>query len=145
VKNSRSFQPRLPVFTRNHGFFVRPATPDGRSSLPGRLLSLGAIPAILQARQHPDILVSPNRTHSLEVFTVTRLLAGRLRWALILFTFLISSLAYLDRVNISIAASSIKTEYALSNIQLGWVFSAFVLGYALFQAPGGRVADKFGN
>jgi ACS family glucarate transporter-like MFS transporter len=50
----------------------------------------------------------------------------------------------LDRVNISIAASSIKTEYALSNIQLGWVFSAFVLGYALFQAPGGRVADKFG-
>jgi ACS family glucarate transporter-like MFS transporter len=80
----------------------------------------------------------------LEVFAVTRLLAGRLRWALILFTFLISSLAYLDRVNISIAASSIQKEYALSNIQLGWVFSAFVLGYALFQAPGGRVADKFG-
>jgi MFS transporter, ACS family, glucarate transporter len=32
----------------------------------------------------------------------------------------------------------------LSNVQLGWVFSAFVLGYALFQAPGGRLADRLG-
>ena len=75
---------------------------------------------------------------------MTRLLDGRLRWALIFFTFLIGSLAYLDRVNISIAAGAIQKEYALSNMQLGWVFSAFVLGYALFQAPGGRVADRLG-
>ena len=75
---------------------------------------------------------------------MTRLLDGRLRWAIIFFTFLIGSLAYLDRVNISIAAAAIQKEYALSNVQLGWVFSAFVLGYALFQAPGGRIADRFG-
>ena len=55
-----------------------------------------------------------------------------------------SAIAYLDRVNISIAAGAISEEYKLSNIQLGWVFSAFVLGYALFQAPGGRLADRFG-
>jgi ACS family glucarate transporter-like MFS transporter len=75
---------------------------------------------------------------------VKKLLDGRLRWALIFLTFLISSLAYMDRVNISIAASAIQKEYAFSNVQLGWVFSAFVLGYALFQAPGGRFADRFG-
>lgn len=75
---------------------------------------------------------------------MTKLLEGRLRWSLILMTFLISSLAYLDRVNISIAAGAIQKEYALTNVQLGWVFSAFVLGYALFQAPGGRIADRFG-
>src|ERR1035441_46323 len=73
-----------------------------------------------------------------------KLLDGRLRWVLIFVTFLISSLAYMDRVNISIAAGAIQKEYALSNVQLGWVFSAFVLGYALFQAPGGRIADRLG-
>ena len=58
--------------------------------------------------------------------------------------FAISAIAYLDRVNISIAGHSIQEEYHLNNIQLGWVFSAFVAGYALFQAPGGRLADRFG-
>lgn len=67
-----------------------------------------------------------------------------LRWLLIFWMFLMSAIAYLDRVNISIAGQAIQKEYALSNVQLGWVFSAFVMGYALFQAPGGRLADRFG-
>jgi len=69
---------------------------------------------------------------------------GRLRWVLIFWMFAISAIAYLDRVNISIAGSSIEREFRLGHLQLGWVFSAFVLGYALFQAPGGRLADRFG-
>ena len=69
---------------------------------------------------------------------------GRIRWVLIGWMFTISAIAYLDRVNISIAASSLQKEFQLDNLQLGWVFSAFVLGYALFQAPGGRLADRFG-
>lgn len=68
----------------------------------------------------------------------------RVRWFLIGWTFLISAIAYLDRVNISIAGKAIAKEFQLSDIQLGYVFSAFVLGYALFQAPGGRLADRFG-
>ena len=71
-------------------------------------------------------------------------LKGRMRWALIGWMFAISAIAYLDRVNISIAGHSIQQEFHLDNIQLGWVFSAFVAGYALFQAPGGRLADRFG-
>jgi ACS family glucarate transporter-like MFS transporter len=58
--------------------------------------------------------------------------------------FAISAIAYLDRVNISIAGGAIKQEFGLDNLRLGWVFSAFVAGYALFQAPGGRLADRFG-
>ena len=58
--------------------------------------------------------------------------------------FAISAVAYLDRVNISIAGSSIERDFHLTHVQLGWVFSAFVLGYALFQAPGGRLADRYG-
>jgi ACS family glucarate transporter-like MFS transporter len=58
--------------------------------------------------------------------------------------FAISAIAYLDRVNISIAGHFIQQEYQLNNVELGWIFSAFVLGYAVFQAPGGRLADRFG-
>ncbi|MGP8246207.1 MAG: MFS transporter [Bryobacteraceae bacterium] len=72
------------------------------------------------------------------------LFRGRIRWLLVAWMFAISSVAYLDRVNISIAGSSIERDFRLTHVQLGWVFSAFVLGYALFQAPGGRLADRFG-
>jgi ACS family glucarate transporter-like MFS transporter len=58
--------------------------------------------------------------------------------------FVISAVAYLDRVNISIAGQFLQREFYLSNTQLGAVFSAFVLGYALAQVPGGRLADRFG-
>jgi ACS family glucarate transporter-like MFS transporter len=71
-------------------------------------------------------------------------LERRVRWLLIVWIFIISSVAYLDRVNISIASHYLVREYHFSNIQLGYIFSAFVLGYALFQAPGGRLSDKLG-
>lgn len=75
---------------------------------------------------------------------MTARMHGRLRWVLIVWIFIMSSVAVLDRVNISIASHYIVKEYHLSNIQLGYIFSAFVLGYALCQAPGGRVADRYG-
>src|SRR5581483_6725927 len=43
-----------------------------------------------------------------------------------------------------IAAQAIQRDFQLSDIQLGWIFSAFVIGYALSQAPGGWMADRFG-
>ncbi len=58
--------------------------------------------------------------------------------------FLVSAVAYLDRVNISIAGSEVAREFHLSNQQLGYVFTAFLLGYALFQTPGGALADRLG-
>ena len=69
---------------------------------------------------------------------------SRVRWYLIFWLFTLSAVAFLDRVNISIAGGSLASAYHLSNLQLGWVFSAFLTGYALFQTPGGRLADKLG-
>jgi ACS family glucarate transporter-like MFS transporter len=71
-------------------------------------------------------------------------LRGGVRWLLVAWMFAISAVAFLDRVNISIAGGSIERDFHLTHVQLGWVFSAFVLGYALFQAPGGRLADRYG-
>ena len=68
----------------------------------------------------------------------------QVRWFLVFWLFVLSAVAFLDRVNISIAGSSIASEYHLSNVELGWVFSSFLAGYALFQTLGGRLADRFG-
>ena len=69
---------------------------------------------------------------------------SNVRWLLIFWMFILSAVAFLDRVNISIAGSSIASAYHLSNVQLGWVFSALLWGYALFQTVGGRLADRVG-
>jgi ACS family glucarate transporter-like MFS transporter len=66
------------------------------------------------------------------------------RWLLVFWLFVLSAVAFLDRVNISIAGASIAREFGLSNVQLGWVFSSFLLGYALFQTPGGWLSDRLG-
>lgn len=66
------------------------------------------------------------------------------RWLLIVWIFVLAAIAFLDRVNISIAGPSIAKAYGLSNVQLGSVFSALLWGYALFQTVGGRLADRLG-
>ncbi|MGB2837980.1 MAG: MFS transporter [Candidatus Sulfotelmatobacter sp.] len=69
---------------------------------------------------------------------------SHVRWFLVIWLFVLSAVSYLDRVNISIAGGSIAEAYHLSDVQLGKVFSAFLVGYALFQTVGGRLADRFG-
>ena len=71
-------------------------------------------------------------------------LRTRIRWVLIFWMFAVSAISYLDRVNISIAGQSIARDFHLNNTELGWVFSAFVVGYAIFQTPGGALADRLG-
>lgn len=68
----------------------------------------------------------------------------RVRWMLVFWLFVLSAVSYLDRVNISIAGGAISDAYHLNNVQLGKVFSAMLIGYALFQTVAGRLADRFG-
>ena len=53
-------------------------------------------------------------------------------------------ITYVDRVNISTAASEIQGEFGFSNTQLGLIFSAFAYPYLIFQVFGGWVGDRFG-
>lgn len=50
---------------------------------------------------------------------------------------------YIDRVNISVAAPDIMRQSGWDQARFGLVFSAFLVGYALFQFPGGVIADRW--
>jgi len=68
----------------------------------------------------------------------------RVRYFLAFWLFVLSGVAFLDRTNISIAGLQISTEYGLGNQRLGWIFSAFLIGYAGFQLPAGWLSARFG-
>jgi MFS transporter, ACS family, glucarate transporter len=53
-------------------------------------------------------------------------------------------ITYMDRVNISSAMPVIQRDLGLSAVAVGWIFSSFRWGYALFQIPGGWFGDKVG-
>jgi MFS family permease len=72
---------------------------------------------------------------------VTKISAPRVVLALLCILYLI---LFVNRVNIATAAPLIKADLGLSNTQLGLVFSAFAIPYALFQLIGGWIGDKFG-
>ena len=68
----------------------------------------------------------------------------RVRWRILSLLLLISIITYIDRVNISVTARQMMPALGLTDFQMGQVFSAFVLGYALFQIPGGWMGDRWG-
>lgn len=63
---------------------------------------------------------------------------------MLLLIWLMMFVAYLDRINISVAGPTIQKALHISPAGFGWVLSAFTFGYAILQIPGGILADKFG-
>jgi ACS family glucarate transporter-like MFS transporter len=53
-------------------------------------------------------------------------------------------LSYLLRTNIAVAQQYMAREFGFNDVQIGAIFSAFLIGYTLFQIPGGVLGDKFG-
>ncbi len=66
------------------------------------------------------------------------------RFLVVVATFLLAFLLYVDRVCISTAKGPIVAELGLTDAQFGWVLSAFAFGYALLQTPSGMLADRLG-
>ena len=66
------------------------------------------------------------------------------RRCILILLFACGVINYLDRSALSIAATNISGEFALSSAEMGIIFGAFSLGYALFNVVGGMCADKFG-
>jgi ACS family glucarate transporter-like MFS transporter len=67
-----------------------------------------------------------------------------IRAVLVLCLFLLSAIAFLDRTNIAIAGPHILREFEIDNVHLGWVISAFLLGYAASQVLAGWIAVRLG-
>ena len=57
---------------------------------------------------------------------------------------LFSVMSYFDRTIMSVAGPGIIHEFGLSETQMGAVYSAFLLGYALMMIPGGHLTDRLG-
>lgn len=66
------------------------------------------------------------------------------RYRVLVLTFASALIMYVDRVCISVAAPTIQADLGFDRVTMGWIFSAFSWGYALFQVPGGWAADKYG-
>jgi len=76
--------------------------------------------------------------------TTTTISATKTRWIILTLLFLVSMVTYIDRVNISVTARQMMPAYGLTDQDMGAIFSSFVIGYALFQIPGGWLADRWG-
>ncbi len=69
---------------------------------------------------------------------------SRKRYLVYFGIFLLISFNYVDRVALSVAAPSLAKEFALSPVDLGFLFSSFVWTYLVCLVPMGVLTDRFG-
>ena len=69
---------------------------------------------------------------------------SRARYWVVVFAVALAVIQYVDRVCISKAAPLVTRDLGLTKEQMGWVFSAFTLAYALFEVPTGYWGDRIG-
>src|SRR5262245_58188924 len=69
----------------------------------------------------------------------------RVRFGVLAFICTLSVLTYLDRICISRVQEDIQRDLLISDFQMGLVFSAFIVGYLLFEVPGGWMGDRWGS
>lgn len=69
---------------------------------------------------------------------------SQMRWAIVAFSALGLTIAYLDRAALSVAVPFMSEEFHISPAVQGVLLSSFFWTYALFQLPSGWLLDKFG-
>jgi len=80
---------------------------------------------------------------SIKVGTYNVLKTNKERYLLLALLFFTVVINYMDRINISVAASAVRGDLGLSKEAMGLIFSAWAWTYTAFQIPGGLVADRF--
>lgn len=61
---------------------------------------------------------------------------------LVLLLSVAASAGYVCRVAITVVAPGIMHDFSLTQAQMGTVFTAFLIGYTIFQIPSGGLADR---
>lgn len=62
-----------------------------------------------------------------------------------IFLITLTTVNYIDRIALSIASSQISTEFGLSPVMMGYLFSSFLWLYAAALIPVGMIVDRFGT
>lgn len=68
----------------------------------------------------------------------------KVRHVVLAVLFVCWTFSYLDRMVMTVAIPYIADDFNMSPLEVGTVISAFFIGYALLQIPGGMLADRFG-
>jgi ACS family glucarate transporter-like MFS transporter len=92
----------------------------------------------------PGAMSAPENPASLIAAPPASLRATHTRYWVIVFAVALAIIQYVDKVCISQAAPFIQKDLQLKEDQMGWVFAAFTLAYALFEIPAGYMGDRFG-
>jgi len=66
------------------------------------------------------------------------------RVSVVVLLFAFSLISYFDRTIMSIAGPQLMKDFVISPTQMGAIYSAFILGYALLMIPGGYLSDRLG-
>ena len=69
----------------------------------------------------------------------------RMRYFMLFFILVATIINYVDRTNLGIATPFLTKELGLDKAQMGQIFAAFGLTYAIALVPGGYIADLFGS
>ncbi len=78
--------------------------------------------------------------------TIPAMITGpRVRWRIFSILVGFAAIVYFQQRSISIAAERIIPELSLSQMQIGWLQWAVVLGYGLLQFPGGLLGQRIGS
>jgi ACS family D-galactonate transporter-like MFS transporter len=70
------------------------------------------------------------------------MLRNRRRWVVATFVMIITAIAYVDRVNLSIAAPVLTKEFHTNAAVMGLLLSSFTWTYTLLNLPAGMLVDR---
>jgi len=68
-----------------------------------------------------------------------------LRWIIAGLLLVATALSFLDRQVLSVAILKIKTDFNISDVEYGWINTAFLVSYAIMFSVGGWLIDRFGT
>jgi MFS family permease len=71
--------------------------------------------------------------------------ASRVRYGVLAFLCTLTFILYLDRICINQAASHIQDDLKIDEVDMSWIFNAFILSYCFFEVPTGNWGDRYGS
>lgn len=68
----------------------------------------------------------------------------RVRWVMFGYMFAFAFVIYLQRTSFSVTAVQMMPELGITQVELGWLFTAYLITYTVFQLPGGIFGEWLG-